>query len=491
MKKHAIIIIAMLIAFPLLSEGIKSIKLAPIFTDNVVLPRDVPVPVWGSGQPGKSVSLRFMDQEKSALVDAAGRWKILLDPMPANAEDNDLVIGYGESDPDPIAREGVLVGDVWIGAGQSNMEFGVSMLEDRATELKDAKYPLVRLFLVPKIQSPVRSEALPGFWLPCERANLTTGGWSGFSAIGFMFARELFKNTGIPQGIIQTAYGGSAIEPWIAPEELAAFPGLARWNDLLVSVEADYKRALARDPAARHPWEGMNDYDKLKPAVLYRSLIEPIAPFPVKGVVWYQGESNVGDGAAYAEKLRALIASYRRTFANPDLPFFYAQIAPWGSYGGSLPALWAAQESALKIKGTGMAVTVDVGDPGDIHPKNKRPVADRLAFLALKYVYGMKAPESPYVSSFEASGKGLTLALAETDGGLKTSDGKPVRGFRLSADGSAFYPAQAAIEGDRVLLTCPQLDKPTAADYAWQDVPDGNLVGGSGLPARPWKGSLR
>lgn len=476
------------LALPLAAQGMRPVRLAPIFTDNAVLPRDVPVPVWGEGEPGRRVILSFQGQVKSAVVGLSGEWEARLDPMPASAQEGELSAGYGADDPEAAVREGILVGDVWIAAGQSNMELGVSAIDTRAEELRDSKYPRVRLFLVPKTASPLPTEALPGYWMPCERATLTTGGWYGFSAIGFIFAREIFKATGVPQGIIQTAFGGSSIEPWIGPDELASFPALAEWKGRLDEAEAAYARALAADPAAKHPWEGCNDYDKLGPSVLYRSMVEPIAPFPVKGLLWYQGESNAGDGPAYADKMEALVASYRRTFENPALPFFFVQIAPWGGYGGSLPALWAAQEAALRVEGTGMAVTVDLGDAGNIHPARKRPVADRLASLALRRVYGMAAPESPYVASVSARGNSLLLALAETGGGLKTADGLAVRGFRLSADGAAFHPAQAVIQGDAVLLSSPLVDRPVAADYAWQDLPDANLRGASGLPLRPWSG---
>jgi sialate O-acetylesterase len=455
-----------------------------------ILQRDAKLPIQGLATPGRDVTVSFAGQTKKAKADSRGVWRLTLDPMPANAEGSDLVVGYGADDPDPTLCRDVVVGDIWLAAGQSNMEFGMSAIENRAAELKDGNYPGIRLFPIPKASSPFPGFPLQGAWFPADRRSLTQGGWYGFSAVGFMFGRKLHKETGVPIGIIEAAYGGSPIESWLSPEALAAEPELAARLKEIEAADSAWAEARKSDPKAKHRWEDVSDYRELGPAVIYRAMVEPLAPTAIKGVIWYQGESNVGDGPAYAVKMRALAKTLRTAFGNPSLPLLYVQLAPY-DYSGGLPSMWAAQEAALSIPNTAMAVTADIGDRGNIHPPKKREVGDRLALLALKYAYGRTGllADSPSVASVDVRGATLALGFRDAGSGLETKDGKSPRSFRISADGRAWFDAKAEIRGSEVILSNPKVKAPRYATFAWSDDPDVNLFNSAGLPARPWGGN--
>lgn len=482
------------------AESLVPLKTSRLFLNNMVLQREVPVPVWGTGHPGLTVEVRFRDQVKRSVVDEEGRWMVWLDPMEASTRDEEMTISYvlSERDRRRIAGEpevrvlrGVLVGDVWLCAGQSNMEMGMAAIADRDRELEDIDYPHIRLYLIPKSTGPFPERDVPGAWFPSEREYLVTGGWFGFSAVAYTFGRKLHKELGVPIGLIQAAYGGSPIHAWIPEEELRAFPELARYAEMIDEARAEYEEALKRDPAARHPWEGITDYDKLKPATIYNAMVAPLVPLALKGVIWYQGESDVGDGPLYTVKMRALIQGLRRLFGDPALPFYFAQIAPW-DYGteGLLPRFWEAQAAVLEVPHTGMAPTVDVGDPDDIHPRRKREVGERLALLALHDVYGREdidpLPPTAVRVVREPSGVRVVFAHAER---LVTHDGNPPREFSVVRSSGEVVPAAALIEGQSVLLQVEHPEEVREVRYAWRNTPEVNLFDESGLPAMPF--SLR
>lgn len=465
------------------------IKLASPFLGAPILQRNQPVQIWGRAEPGTTIYLSFADQEASALVAANGSWQVQLKAMEASAEGRTLAVSYGPEDPEPVEREDVVVGDIWIAAGQSNMEFGISTSEQASTELKDAKYPAIRLFLSPKSSSGENQDELLGAWLPCNRGNLTSGGWNGFSAVAFYFARTVFKETKIPQGIIQTAYGGSPIESWIGPQEMVAEPSMAPYLALLNKTDKEFAEKKLIDPAAVHPWNNITDSALLKPAVIWRAMIRPLAQLSIKGILWYQGESNVGNGPSYTGKMKALIQSYRSTLGNPTLPFYFVQLAPW-NYGGSLPSMWASQEAGLSIPGTAMAISVDLGLADNIHPPQKKQIGERLAVLALNKTYQRSdiQGESPFVQAMTIKGSTLELVFAQSGKGLKTTDGTAPRAFSISTDGATWLEAKAVLKENKVILSHPDIQKPKFARYAWVDVPTVNLVGSTGLPVRPWGG---
>jgi sialate O-acetylesterase len=487
------------------SEPVKPKRPAPLeisamFGDGMVLQRERPLPLWGRGEAGLRVRASFAGQEKSAAVGGDGRWEIAMDPLPASSEARDFSIGYDSSDPSakgyavpgPILVENVLVGDVWYCAGQSNMEFGMGGIVDLGEELDDSDYPLIRLFLAAKSANGVPQPDPRGEWREAGSENLTSGGWYGFSAVAFAYGRKLIKETGVPQGLIQAAYGGSPIDAWIPPEELRSTKGLERFLAAYNQTERKWADAKAKDPAAPHPLGAISDPGRLKPATCYNALLAPIAPYAIRGALWYQGESDVGKGPVYAIEMGALIAALRRLFRDPALPFYFAQIAPW-KYGGnglSLPGLWKAQYAALSIPGTGMAVTADLGDGNDIHPRNKKPVGERLALIALRDVYGRTDVDAQGPLALRAAAKDgeAIVAFSGADEGLVTPDGMDPRGFSLAGSDGAFGPASAHIQGRSVVLKAQGGEKPAWVRYAWNDLPmDANLYDAHGLPARPFE----
>jgi sialate O-acetylesterase len=468
------------------------IRLSSLLLGSPILQRDMPVPVWGTAEPGKTISVQFGTQKLSSSVANDGTWRVTLAAMPANSQGQDLLVDYADAVDDTytLTREDVLIGDIWIAAGQSNMEMGFSGIANRAEEIRDVAYPAIRLFLVPKSATPYDNVPILGAWLPADRRNLTSGGWYGFSAVGFTFARKLYNTSKIPIGIIQTAYGGSPIESWLSPQELNTIPETATWAQRLKDADAAWNTARQTDPEAKHSWTTVTDTATLEGSQIFKAMISPLGGMPIKGVIWYQGETNVGNGPAYTAKMAALIRTYRKAFNQSNLPFYFVQLAPY-NYGGKLPTMWASQEAVLSIPGTGMVVSTDVGNPTDIHPTNKRPVGDRLALLALRYTYQNKEvlADSPTVQSVTPQGSVLRLTFLNAGTGLQTSDQQAPLGFQISADGKTWYNANGKIQKDTVLLSHPECPAPPYPKNAWVDTPTVNLVNSAGLPARPWGGN--
>jgi sialate O-acetylesterase len=341
-----------------------------------------------------------------------------------------------------------------------------------------------------KAAEPLPVTQIVNVWREADRINLVSGGWNGFSAIAYMFGRRLHKELDIPIGLIQSAYGGSSIDTWIPPEEMKGNPVLARDYALIQNANAQYEEAKKTDPNAKHPWAGITDYSLLKPATIYNAMVCPVAPFAIKGVLWYQGETNVGEGIKYTEKMKALIQGWRRVFGQPALPFYYVELPPW-EYGtqGTLPDMWEAQEACLSIPNTGMAVTVDVGDPANIHPTNKRPVADRLALIALAGAYGRTDIESsgPVFKAMRIDNGTAVISFDHADGGLASKDNAPLSWFTIAGADMVFVPADARIVGNTVVVGSDKVKQPVAVRYAWSNAANPNLYNAAGLPARPFR----
>jgi sialate O-acetylesterase len=421
------------------------VKLPTIFTRHMVLQRDKPIVIWGWADKGEKVTATFAGASESATANDDGNFTIKLPASKANDKGQALVV---KGEKSSVSIEDVLVGDVWVGSGQSNMEWPVRSSSDPTKTVDGANHPTIRLYQVPKVQSKAPNKDIKSQWQECTPKTI-----SGFSAALYHFGVAIQRDQKVPIGLINSSWGGSPIEPWMVTEK------------------------------------GSGE--------MYNAMIAPISRFPVKGVLWYQGESNMAQGMAYRDKKELLIKGWRK-FWGDDMPFYFVQIAPWSGYGGSpeaLPLFWEAQTACLKIPHTGMVVVTDaVHDIKDIHPKDKKTVGERLALWALAKTYGKKdlLYSGPLFKEAKFDGGKATVTFAHATG-LKSRDGKELTTFELAGEDGKWHKAEAKIEGDAVIVTCKEVEKPVNVRFGWSKTANPNLCNKDGLPAGPfrskdWKG---
>lgn len=483
--------------------------LAAPFGDNMILQRDIAVPVWGTADPGSEIQVTFAGHTQSTHTDAQGKWMLKLAPMPASAENRLLTVACG---PEKTDVKDVLVGEVWVCSGQSNMEMGINMCQDAEKEIAAANDPLLRIRAINKVLSPMPTAALPtaSGWLPTTPQSVrTAGAWGGFSGAAYFFARHLRQELKVPVGVIQSSWGGTLIEPWTPIEGFAMVPSLKSTSDWLSKVDGDYRASVTKnldsiatfERTARAAIANNTPLPLPPPAItypinhvgqataLYNGHIHPLVPYAIRGAIWYQGESNLiaGDTEIYIDKMQALIGGWRKVWGQGDFPFFFVQLAPF-TYdfdATRLPAFWVAQTKAAHvIANTGMAVINDVGDFKDIHPRNKQEVGRRLALLALAKTYGLKLPAStgPQFKSFDIKGNLMAVTFDHAAGGIKSLDGKALAGFEIAGEDDAFFPATANAEGDTVILQSDKVPSPARARYAWTQCPVINAANSENLP---------
>jgi sialate O-acetylesterase len=463
------------------------LKLPAIFGDNMVLQQQQPVPVWGWAAPGTAVTVKFSGQTRSTRADASGQWRVQLGKLKASAAPQSLVI---EADGSRTFTN-ILVGEVWLASGQSNMEKpigkqpGQKPVFNAEAELAAANFPNLRLFKVEKNLSAAPLDDLQKFqgWQACDSNALDT---LHFSAAAYFFGREIHTNLNVPVGLVESSWGGTRIEPWTPPAGFKSVPALAK---------------LAAPVAA-----GTNKLSNTRPTVLYNAMIAPIAGFALRGALWYQGESNLmgtnadNDYRTYADKMTALVGGWRAVWNEEDLPFYFVQIAPFKYFGGKtsranspemLPEFWTLQSrAARRIENTGMAVTTDLVDNlNDIHPRNKQAVGHRLALLARHQTYGQKEVvcSGPVFRKIKFSGRQAVLKFDHADGGLASRDGQPLTWFTLAGAEGKFVPADAKIVGDTVEVSAAGINQPVAVRFAWDETAQPNFVNGAGLPAEPFR----
>ena len=493
----------LLFAQPIAAE----VSLAPLFRDGGVLQREKPVPVWGNAIAGKSVTISFGGQTKATTANGAGRWQVVLAPMPASAEPRTLSVT--EAGSPALKVNDLLVGEVWIASGQSNMELLVNQTrqEDQA-EAAGGPVPLMRLFTVPRVLSPSRQETMKGGWSPAtpERAK-------EFSAVAYFFGKKLVEELKVPVGMIDSSWGGSRIEPWWAEEGLVGIDELKEMSSRRLAHSPGfpgYDRPFRKYIDSLRDWTGVAakslDAGLAAPDMpaapellkvghtedigLYQAMIHPMVPYALRGFLWYQGESNNGEGMLYTSKMRALIAGWRKQFRADAAPFLFVQLAPY-NYGEArttdLPGMWWAQQEALKIPHTGMAVTNDIGNIKDIHPTNKGDIGRRLALWAMADTYGKTAlvKSGPLFSEFKVTDTGIAIAFQHTGSGLTTRDGKFPTLFEIAGMDGNYLPAGAEISasGKTILLTNPAVPNPDRARFAWSQTAEPNLINKEGLPA--------
>jgi sialate O-acetylesterase len=495
----------------LLSTGtlIAEVKLASPFTSHMVLQREKSVPVWGMAESGEAVTVEFAGQKVSATAGADGKWRVDLKPMEASAESRTFTV-TGSKTAQPIALDDVLVGEVWLASGQSNMVFPVAGkggpygLLNEAQEIAAANYPLVRMFTGrdTKVYEPQATVVSEG-WLVCS-----TNTVGGFSAVGYLFARNLQKELNVPVGIITEASGASCAEAWISRETLAADPQLKFMLDSLDENEKYFRAAPADRPAVAplHPTPinkpraaggrggggGDPARDQHFATVLFNGMINPVIPYAIRGALWYQGESIAWGTRGlnlYGAVQRALIKDWRSRWGEGDFPFYLVQL-PGQENISNNPRIREEQASVLTVPNTGMAVTIDTGEARNVHPKNKEPLGDRLTRIALANTYGRKIEYyGPMYESMKVEGGAIRLTFTHLGGGL-VAKGDTLKGFQVAGADQKFVDAAAKIDGDTLVVSSAQVAAPVAVRYAWANYPEGmgcNLYNAAGLPAAPFR----
>jgi sialate O-acetylesterase len=441
-----------------------AVKLPAVIGDNMVLQRGQPVPIWGWADKGEEVTVSIAGQTLTTKAGADGRWKVVLNKLDLGQP---LEMTIKGSLGTVIPLKNILVGEVWVCSGQSNMEMGIGACNNAAAEIAAAQYPRIRLFKVVKAKAPQPMSNVQGDWVECTPQSVAASGWAGFSAAAYYFGRELHKKLDVPVGLIDTCWGGTPAEYWTS------------------------QRALAADPVLKSSAQGES-------SCLYNGMIAPLIPYAIRGAIWYQGESNAGQAYRYRTLFPAMIANWRADWKQGDFPFAFVQLAPF-RYNGQNPANWAelceAQRMTLDASpNTGMAITTDIGNVKDIHPKNKQDVGKRLALWALAKVYGRDLIYSgPIYKSMAVEGNKIRLQFDHVGGGVIARDGKPLTDFTIAGADQKFVPATAEIDGGSIVVRSDQVAQPVAVRYAWRDDATPNLANKEGLPASPfrtdsWKG---
>lgn len=481
---------------------------APLFTDRAVLQRDKSVPIWGRADAGEKVTVTFAGQSRGATTGRDGRWIVFLDPLETAATGADLVIAGKNT----ITLRDVLVGEVWLCSGQSNMEWQVSRAADAAQEIAAAQFPLIRHVKIVRTMAEAPADAVK------------TSGWQSatpqtvgdFSAVGYFFARDVHQKIGVPLGIINSSWGGTPVESWLSPAALASHPAFRvvpeRWQKTLADFPAakaahdlrlaDWTKAEAamktKPKAETEAWAKKNPRpraprgpgDPWTPTSLFNGMINPLLPYALRGALWYQGESNAERAGEYHALFAAMITAWRAHFGQGDVPFYWVSLAnykvPEDPSGLSYAVLREAQTKTLALPNTGQALAIDIGNPDDIHPLNKQDVGRRLARLAKHRLYGIVGDDSgPTFASAAREGAALRVKFTHAEG--LVAHNKPVQSLEIAGANKVFYPAEAKIERDTLLVSAAAVKEPVAVRYAWRNAPEANLFNSVGLPAVPFR----
>ena len=473
------------------------VKLPNVIGSDMVLQRDLPIPIWGWAEAGEEVSVSFAGQTKKTKAGSDGNWMGKLGALKASANPSSLTVkGNNE-----IKLENILVGEVWICSGQSNMEWNIRGSMNGNEEVAASDHPLVRLFNVPGHKvSPLPKErlAIPSKWTACKPQTS-----SGFSAVGYYFGRRLQKELNVPIGLIGSNWGGTKIEPWTTLAGFQSVPELAKIAEQVKNYKADTRVGGG------------------SPSAIYNQMVHPLAPFAMRGGIWYQGESNGGEHMSYYHKKHALVNGWRKVFQNKDLAFYWVQLANFrkpnvrvvedpkkefsnAAGGDGWAKIREAQTKALDIPHTGMAVAIDLADahnPNDIHPRNKQDVGGRLAQWALHQTYGKKdlVPTGPLYKNHKIKGSKVHLSFDHVGKGLmvgkktKLEPTAEVKGgklehFAIAGEDKNWVWADAVIEGDTVIVSSKEVKKPVAVRYGFTMNPaNANLYNKDGIPALPFR----
>ena len=486
------------------------VQLAKVFGDHMVLQRDVPIPVWGWADEGEAVAVTLGGKTRSTTANSVGRWRVTFDKLTVS-DDPLTMTARGKN---TVTLSDILVGEVWLCSGQSNMAMTVNRARDYEAEKKTADHPKLRMFTVKSGPATQPQSDCLGAWEVCSSETV-----GGFSATGYFFGRELLEKLDVPVGLINSSVGGTGIEAWTSLDAQEALPELTHlfdeWNDRAKTYDpetatARYEKQMTawkeaarkarvdgREPP-RKPTEPVDPrQDRNHPANLFNGKIAPLIPFALRGTIWYQGEHNartVESATLYRQQLPLLIEDWRDRWDQGDFPFAWAQLPNFKKSTAEPQSVseWAtmreSMSNSLSIPHTGMAVTIDIGEANDIHPKNKQDVGKRLAAWALAKVYQQSTPASgPIYDSHEIEDSRVVIQFKHLEGGLVARGDGTLKGFAIAGEDKKWHWASAAIAGETVVVSHPSIAKPTAVRYAWGDNPACNLFNAAGLPAAPFR----
>lgn len=483
------------------------VRVHPLFSDHTVLQRDKVVPIWGTGNEGESVTVEFAGQRVSGTVHN-GYWSVRLTALKASVQGRELkVTGPSNS----VVLHDVVVGEVWVCSGQSNMEWPLSRSFQGEQDIATSANERLRLFQVSKRRSnevKLDMNYAPHHWSVASPTSVP-----GFSAVGYYFGRNLEKSlhsANVPVGVIHSSWGGSPAEVWMSDSTLKGdpdyvkdiwTPGLAEYDKWLAASSKWDTEAAAAKSKGESP-KGNQPGQPWRPAELYNGMLANLMPFAIQGAIWYQGESNAGRAWQYRRLFGDMIKNWRRDWEQGEFWFFAVQLAPWDKGRKRDPAVisgeigdsnWAELREAQNfvaqtVPKVGIAVITDVGDKDDIHPTRKAPVGERLALLARARVYHEKIEFSgPTLEQVRVLSGEIRLRFGHSKGGLKTFDGLPPTGFTIAGADHKFHAATAKLDGSRIVVSSPEVPKPFAVRYGWNDFPTVNLVNSAGLPASPFR----
>lgn len=474
------------------------LKLPSIIGNHMVLQRDMDLPVWGWSDPGSTVTVSIAGQTQTAKAGEDGRWEATLTPLQVTPHALRMVIKSGTEE---IVLSNIVIGEVWVCSGQSNMQWSVSQSNDPDLEIATANYPNIRLISVPQVGTQELQDDFKGNWEICTPATV-----GEFSGVGFFFGRQLHQTLGVPIGLIDNAWGGSAAEAWV-PREVLEKDGrfgeyLKQWEEIEATFDFEAEMAKWKEAAAKAKEAGKNaprpPRDQLRgqhrPGNLWAGVLNPIIGFGIRGTIWYQGESNAGRASLYDDLFALMITQWREAWGQGDFPFYWVQLADYrDEVSEPAESDWAelreSQSKTLSLPNTGQAVIYDLGEGRDIHPRDKQNVAKRLARIALARDYGMGIHYlNPSFESMEIKENKAILTFKDVGSTLYSFDTRDVIGFTIAGEDRVWHPATATISGNnKVEVSSPDVPNPVAVRYAWATNPIANLQSREGLPVDPFR----
>jgi len=477
------------------------VKLPALVGNDMVLQQAQPLKIWGWADPAEKVTVTLCGQTAEATADGQGQWLVTLQPLQAGGPFDMTITGKNT-----LTLKNILVGEVWVCSGQSNMAMTTGGVKNAAEEIAAADFPNIRLFTVARVTAQEHQPDTKGQWRACSPQTV-----GGFSAVGYFFGRDLHKELKVPVGLIDSSWGGTLAEAWTTVPTLKADPDyegqFKAWEKYLADYPAamekynvaveEWKKAVAAakaegKPLPRAPGAPNGPDNPNRPGNLYGGMIAPLVNFAIRGAIWYQGESNAGRAYVYRKLLPTMIGDWRKAWGL-EFPFYIVQLANFMARKYEpADSAWAelreAQAMTAKLPGNGMAVIIDVGEAADIHPRDKQTVGHRLAVIALARAYGKSVSYSgPEYTGMTIEGSKIRLQFTHTDGGLAARDSKFLRGFAIAGADKKFNFASAHIVGDTVVVHSRHVKQPVAVRYAWADNPRCNLYNGAGLPAIPFR----